>query len=149
MLLRYDPFRELDRLTDALAGRSAPQAPLDAYREGENFHVLVDLPGVDPSKIDLTVERDVLTIKAERTWPAPESAEVLVAERPQGSVTRRLLLGEAVDQDHIEARYDQGVLHIVLPVAERARVRKVEVASAGSKASAIEATHTEATQQSA
>jgi HSP20 family protein len=151
MLLRYDPFRELDRLTEAFGARGLNVAPLDAYRDGDQFHVLVDLPGVDPENIDLTVERDVLTIKAQRSWPEREGVETLVAERPQGSVTRRLLLGQTVSSDDIQANYDQGVLHLTIPSAETARVRKVEVTSgpAAMEGGAIEANHKEAASSAA
>lgn len=129
MLMRYDPFRELDRLTDGLARPPVNVAPLDAYRDGETFHVAIDLPGIEPSEIDLTVERNVLTVRSARSTSLGEGAEVLVAERPQGEMTRRLFLGESLDTDRIEASYDRGVLHLAIPVAAQARARKVEISS--------------------
>ncbi|MBW3645979.1 MAG: Hsp20/alpha crystallin family protein [Actinobacteria bacterium] len=132
MLMRYDPFRDIDRLTQQLAGeRRASAMPMDAYRENEHFVVQFDLPGVDPESIDLTVEKNALTVRAERMWQAGDGVEVLVAERPQGSFSRQLFLGEGLDPDRIEARYDQGVLTVTIPVAERAKARKIEVGTNG------------------
>ncbi len=132
MLMRYDPFRDIDRLTQQLAGeRRASAMPMDAYRENEHFVVQFDLPGVDPESIDLTVEKNALTVKADRSWQAGDGVEVLVAERPQGSFSRQLFLGEGLDPDRIEARYDQGVLTVTIPVAERAKARKIEVGTNG------------------
>ena len=129
MLMRYDPFREIDRFTEGLfgnAGRS-PWVPMDAYRRGDHVEVLFDLPGVQPDSIDLTVEKNVLTVKAERhRWPE-DGVEVLARERTQGSFSRQVLLGEALDADGIEAHYDHGVLRVTVPVAERAKPRKVEI----------------------
>ncbi len=132
MLMRFDPFRDIDRLTQQLAGeRRASAMPMDAYREDEHFVVQFDLPGVDPESIDLTVEKNALTVRAERSWQAGNGVEVLVAERPQGSFSRQLFLGEGLDADRIEARYDQGVLTVTIPVAERAKARKIEVGTNG------------------
>lgn len=138
MLMRFDPFRELDRLTEQV-WRTArvPVMPLDAYRQGDHVVVHVDLPGVPTSAIDLTVEKDVLTISAERSWEREEGVEVLAAERGQGKVTRQLFLGEGLDHDRVEASYEDGVLTVRIPVAEQAKPRKVEIASGG--APAIEA----------
>ena len=140
MLMRFDPFRELDRLTEQTwSGARLPAMPMDAYRRGDHFVVHFDLPGVDPSSIDLTVEKNVLTVSAERHWEPAEGNQVVVAERPQGRFSRQLFLGEGLDADHIEASYDQGVLTVTLPVAEAAKPRKVEI-TAGGGAKAIEAT---------
>lgn len=134
MLMRFDPFRELDRLTQQTWGngqaRPTPM-PLDAYRRGDRFLIHLDLPGVDPSTVDLTVEKNVLQIHAERSWRREESDEVVVAERPQGSFTRQLFLGEGLDPDRIEASYDKGVLTVTIPVAEQAKPRKVEINTGG------------------
>lgn len=127
MLMRFDPFRELDRLAESLAG-TRYSVPLDVYRRGDRFLVTVDLPGIDPSTIDVTVEKDVLTIKAERSWAPADGDEVIVLERPQGSFVRRLFLGEGLDSERISATYEHGVLTVVVPVAESAKPRKVEVA---------------------
>jgi HSP20 family protein len=130
MLVRYDPFRQLDRVTDQLFNGPAGRAtwmPFDAVRHGHEVVLTFDLPGVSPDAVDLTVERNVLTVKAERSWTPAEGDEVLAQERPQGAVTRQVLLGESLDTDHLDARYDAGVLTVVIPVAEQAKARKVEI----------------------
>jgi HSP20 family protein len=135
MLMRFDPFRELDRLAEQTwGGNRQPTMPMDAYRRGDHFVVHFDLPGVDPSSIDLTVEKNVLTVSAERHWQPDEGNQVVVAERPQGSFSRQLFLGEGLDPDGIEATYDGGVLTVQVPVAEQAKPRKVQVTSTGSSA---------------
>lgn len=131
MLMRFDPFAELDRLSRETFGRRPAVMPMDAYRSGERFVVRFDLPGVDPGSIDLTVEKNVLTVHAQRAWAPAEGEEVVVAERPQGTFSRQLFLGETLDSEHIDAHYDQGVLTLTVPVAERARPRKVEVSTGG------------------
>ena len=132
MLMRTDPFRELDRLTHQLFGTNGTASrpavmPMDAYRHGEQFVVQFDLPGVDPSSIDLDVERNVLTIKAERSPTYGEDVELQVAERPRGVFSRQLFLGDTLDADRIEAHYDAGVLTLRLPIAEKAKPRKIEI----------------------
>ena len=139
MLMRFDPFRELDRLTQpGWNGGRAPVMPIDAFRDGDRFVVVIDVPGVDPGTIDLTVEKNVLTISAERRWERGENLEVVVAERPQGSFSRQLFLGEGLDPERIEASYDNGVLRLTVPVAEQAKPRKVEITQGGSEPKAIE-----------
>jgi len=140
MLMRFDPFRELDRLAQQTTGGGRlPVMAMDAYRHGDSFVVHFDLPGVDPASIDLTVEKNVLTVSAERRWQPTEGDEVVVAERPQGSFSRQLFLGEGLDPERIEARYDNGVLTVSVPVAERAKPRKVEISSnGGGKAASID-----------
>jgi HSP20 family protein len=143
MLMRTDPFRELDRLTQQFFGANGTTArpavmPMDAYRDGEMFVVHFDIPGVDPSSIDLDVERNVLTVKAERAVSAPEGAEFQVAERPRGIFSRQLFLGDTLDAERIEASYDAGVLTLRVPVAEQAKPRKIEI-SGGSEAKQINA----------
>ena len=147
MLMRFDPFRELDRLTDeAFAGtraRTSPM-PLDAYREGERFYVAIDLPGVDPSSIDVDIEKNVLTVRAERPRTRTEGQEWVVNERRPGTFTRQLFLGDTLDVDAIAARYEHGVLTLEIPVAEKAKPRKVEVhLGEGSRPQAVEATSRE------
>ena len=130
MLMRFDPFRELDRLTQqSWSGQQARTAamPIDAYRRGDQFLVHFDLPGVDPASIELTVEKNVLTVGAERSWARKEGDEIVVAERPQGRFTRQLFLGEGLDPDRVAADYTQGVLTLTIPVAEQAKPRRVEV----------------------
>jgi len=136
MLMRTDPFRELDRFTQQLFGQngtwSRPAAmPMDAYRDGEQYVVHFDLPGVDPASVDLNVERNVLTVKAERTHRYSEDVELQVAERPRGVFSRQLFLGDTLDPDRIEATYDAGVLTLRIPVAERAKPRKIEITGGG------------------
>ena len=141
MLMRFDPFRELDQLTQqtAAAARRFPVMPMDAYREGDRFVLRFDLPGVDPASIDLTVEKNVLTVAASREWQLGDGAEVVASERPQGSFSRQLFLGESLDPDRIRAEYDQGVLTVTVPIAEQAKPRKVEIGSSGgSRPEAIE-----------
>jgi HSP20 family protein len=140
MLMRTDPFRELDRLTQQVFGTTARPAvmPMDAWREGEQFVVEFDLPGVDPESIDLDVERNVLTVKAER--PAREGSEEMVAaERPRGVFSRQLFLGDTLDTERIEASYSSGVLTLKVPVAERAKPRKISINSNGHDRQAINA----------
>ena len=148
MLMRFDPFREFDRLTSQLRGMARTALPLDAYREGDHWVAVLDLPGVDPASIDLTVEKNVLSVTAERNWQPQEGQEVLVAERPQGRFTRQLYLGDGLDTDRIQASYEHGVLTVHLPVAEQSKPRKVEITAgstgAGGGQGAIEAKATEA-----
>ncbi|WP_030299861.1 Hsp20/alpha crystallin family protein [Streptomyces katrae] len=134
MLMRTDPFRELDRLTQQVLGAAARPAAMsmDAFREGDAFVVELDLPGVDPESIDLDVERNVLDIRAERrTTASAENSDVLIAERPSGTFSRQLFLGEMLDADHIEASYEAGVLRLSIPVAEEAKPRKIEIRADG------------------
>ncbi|SCL72577.1 Hsp20/alpha crystallin family protein [Micromonospora peucetia] len=133
MLMRTDPFREIDRITEQFFGTAARPAvmPLDAYRDGDWFHAVLDLPGVDPDSIDCTVERNVLTVRAERRRPAGDNVELVAAERPMGTFTRRLFLGDTLDTDRLEAGYDNGVLTLRIPVAQRARPRRVTVTATG------------------
>lgn len=129
MLMRTDPFRDLDRLTEAVFGTSGRPAvmPMDAYRDDDMFLVHLDLPGVDADSIDLTVERNVLTVHAERKPSVGDTAERVVAERTYGVFSRQLFLGDTLDVENLTADYDAGVLTIKIPVAEQAKPRKVEV----------------------
>ncbi|MBO0877768.1 MAG: Hsp20/alpha crystallin family protein [Pseudonocardia sp.] len=143
MLMRTDPFRELDRLTQQVLGVNGTTArpavmPMDAYRDGETFVVHFDIPGVDPSSIDLDVERNVLTVKAERPVSGREGVDHQVAERPTGLFSRQIFLGDTLDAEHISASYDAGVLTLHVPIAEQAKPRKIEIA-AGSGAKQINA----------
>jgi HSP20 family protein len=139
MLMRTDPFRDLDRLTQ-LFGNSTPGTwsrpnpmPVDAYRSGDEFVVSFDLPGVTPDSIDLEVERNVLTVKAERRPTAvSEDAQMQIVERPLGVFSRQLFLGDTLDADRIEAGYENGVLTLRIPVAEQAKPRKITVSGAES-----------------
>ena len=138
MLMRFDPFRELDRLADQAwrAGRM-PVMPIDAYRHGDVFIVDFNLPGVEPSSIDLTIERNVLTVSAERTWQRQDGVDVVAAERPQGKFSRQLFLGDGLDSSKVEANYTNGVLTVRLPVADQAKPRKVEISAGADKGAAI------------
>jgi HSP20 family protein len=142
MLLRTtDPFRDFDRLTQQIFGTTNRPAvmPMDAWREGERFVIEFDLPGVAPGSIDLDVERNVLTVRAERV-PRNGDWEMLASERPRGVFSRQLVLGDNLDLDAIEASYDDGVLRLLVPVAEKAKPRKIEVTpSSDSGRTAIEA----------
>lgn len=137
MLMRFDPFREIDRLTDELAGSRARATtrsfPMDAYRRGDEFMVHFDLPGVQKDTIELTVERNVLTVKAERRFEQRGGDELVVSERPQGTFTRQLFLGDTLDSAAVRAEYADGVLSLTIPVAERAKPRRVEIATGGGR----------------
>ena len=134
MLMRTDPFRDLDRLTGAMFGTAARPTtlPMDAYRENGSFVVQVEIPGVDPESIDLTVEQNVLTIHAERRPGYENDVERIVAERSYGTFSRQLFLGDTLDADKLTAAYDAGVLTIRIPVAEQAKPRKIEISTNGS-----------------
>jgi HSP20 family protein len=121
MLVRYDPFRTFDRP----ARRS--WMPMDAVRHDQHVELRFDLPGVSPESIDVEVERNVLTVRAERSWTPAEGSEVLVRERAHGGITRQVTLGESLDTGRLEAAYDAGVLTLTIPVAEQAKPRKVEI----------------------
>jgi HSP20 family protein len=142
MLLRMDPFREFDRLFEAAsaaAGDTARTVPMDAVRQGDRVHVRFDLPGIDPDSVDLTVERNQLTLTAERRPLRQEGEEWLVAERPVGRFTRTLFLGDNLDADRIEASYEHGVLEVTIPVAEQAKPRKVSITAGSNGAESIPA----------
>jgi HSP20 family protein len=135
MLMRTDPFRELDRLTQQVFGTNGTLArpsamPMDAWRDGDTFYAEFDLPGVDPASIDLDVERNVVTVKAERPARASD-AELIAAERPRGVFSRQLILGDTLDTERIAASYDAGVLTLKIPVAEQAKPRKIAVNHSG------------------
>ncbi|GAA3487337.1 MULTISPECIES: Hsp20/alpha crystallin family protein [Streptomyces] len=141
MLMRTDAFRELDRLAQQMWGTAAHPAamPMDAYRSGDEFVVHFDLPGVDPESIDLDVERNVLTVRAERRSAAPEGAEMIAAERASGTHTRQLILGDTLDTERIDARYDAGVLSLRIPVTEKAKPRKISISGTGEQPRQINA----------
>ena len=131
MLMRTDPFRELDRFTQQVLGQMGTTArpavmPMDAWRAGDEFVVEFDLPGVDPGSVELDVERNVLTVKAERPALNGEH-ELIAAERPRGVFSRQLILGDNLDTEHVQASYETGVLRLRIPVAERAKPRKIAI----------------------
>ena len=142
LIRNTDPFREFDRLAQQLMGTTNRPAvmPMDAWREGDRFVIEFDLPGVAKESIDLDVERNVLTVRAERVARNGDW-EALASERPRGQFSRQLVLGDNLDLDRIEAAYADGVLRLVVPVAERAKPRKIEIAASPQDAdrTAIEA----------
>jgi HSP20 family protein len=137
MLLRFDPFRDFDRVLDAPTRPANPSIPFDAVRKDGRVVIHFDLPGVDPADVDLTVERDVLTLKASRDWTTTEGDEVITRERRHGEFVRQLHLGNNLDTGAIVATHEHGVLTVEIPVAETAKARKVEVSA--SRPAAIEA----------
>ena len=129
MLMRFDPFRELDRLADGPSGRRSPMMGMDAYRDGDHVTVHFDLPGIDPGSIDVTVEKNQLAVRAERRWEPAEDQDLIITERAQGTFSRSLFLGDGLDPERIEAGYEDGVLTLTIPVAETAKPRKITVGS--------------------
>jgi HSP20 family protein len=143
MLMRTDPFRELDRLSQQVFGTSGTLArpavmPMDAWRDGETFVVEFDLPAVNADSIELDVERNVVTVKAERPGRDGDT-EMIAAERPRGVFSRQLILGDTLDTEHIDASYDAGVLTLRIPVAEKAKPRKIVISSKTDDRQAINA----------
>lgn len=139
MLMRWDPFREIDRVAASLfdtAGASRTM-PMDAYRQGDDLYVHLDLPGVDADSIDLTVENNVLSVSARRSFDRTDSDQLIVSERPQGVFTRQVFLGEGLDTDRLDAGYDQGVLTVKVPVLESAKPRRIPVAVSSGEQTAI------------
>ena len=140
MLMRFDPFSEVERWAHQLsAGTKAGLVPMDAYRQGDHWVAEFDLPAFDPGSIDVTVEDNILTVHGERSWEPKEGEEILISERPQGGFTRRIALGEGLDADHVEASYEAGVLTVRLPVAEQAKPRKVEITTGAGQQQVLEA----------
>lgn len=142
MALTFDPFREMDRMTARLLGGGGAAAasswmPMDLYRAGDHYVVHVDLPGIDPGSIDLGIDAGTLTIQAERTIGGGDQRQWIAQERPAGRYMRQLSLGTDVDLDRIEASYEHGVLTLTIPVAERAKPRKIEVQHGGGGQSQI------------
>lgn len=149
MLIQNDPFREMDQLFSRFAGRNGNGQmlmPMDAYRRGENVWVHLDLPGVAADSLDIDVERGVLTISAERNWQREDGDQVYMAERPRGSFRRQVHLGDGLDPEGIEAHFDDGVLTLRVPVAEKAKPRKISIGTGHSskEPSAIDVESSEA-----
>jgi HSP20 family protein len=139
-LIRFDPFREFDRVFDqALNQARQPSFPMDAYRHGDTIVVHFDLPGVDPNSIDIEYERQTLNVTAERSWQPTEGDQLLAAERVHGKFQRQILLGEGLDTEGLKASYEQGVLTVTIPVAEKAKPRKINVELSGSEQKSIKA----------
>jgi HSP20 family protein len=144
MLMRTDPFREFDRVAQEVFGTSARPAamPIDAYRQGDEFVVQFDLPGVTTDSIVLTVERNVLTVHADRRRADDDGVELIVGERPHGTFSRQLFLGETLDAERLAADYDAGVLSVRIPVKEQAKPRRVNVTTGNDQRTSIPATAT-------
>jgi HSP20 family protein len=147
MLMRSDPFRELDRLTQQVFGTQGTLArpavmPMDAWRDGEVFVIELDVPGVRADSIDLDVEHNVVTVRAERPGSDPNK-EMLAAERPRGVFSRQLVLGDTLDTDNITASYDAGVLTIKIPVAEKSKPRKITIGNCAADSHVIERHYTD------
>jgi HSP20 family protein len=136
MLLQNDPFRDIDAWFDRMTGRASSNGswpmPMDAYKRGDDLWVDIDLPGVTADSVDIDVERNVLTVTAQRSWERKEGDQVYLAERHRGTFRRQVHLGDGLDADRIEARYNDGVLTLRIPVAEAAQPRKIQVQSGGS-----------------
>ncbi|MET0564958.1 MAG: Hsp20/alpha crystallin family protein [Acidimicrobiia bacterium] len=136
-----ETFPVYDRLTEELLSqRRVKQIPVDAYRHANEFKVLLDLPGIDPGSIELTVEKDILDVRATRNWVQVEGDQIQMTERPHGEFRRQLFLGESLDREHITATYENGVLTATIPVAEQAKPRKVEITDAEGELLALAAT---------
>lgn len=130
MLMRFDPFSDFDRISRQVWGNTRINfMPADAYRKDDRFYLHVDLPGVDPESIDVTVEKNNLSVSAERRWERNDDEQILLNERPTGSYSRQFFLGESLDTDAIEAGYDHGVLTLAIPIAETAKARKIAVST--------------------
>jgi len=129
MLMRTDPFRELDRLTQQVFGTAARPAamPMDAWQENGEFVVAFDLPGVNVDSVSLDIERNVLTVRAERRDPTQPNVELIASERPRGIFSRQLILGDTLDTEKVKAHYADGVLTLRIPVLEQAKPRKIEI----------------------
>lgn len=141
MVMRYDPFREADRQMQQLLGRmqeANSTMAMDAYRRGDSLFVHFDLPGVDPGSIELTAEQNTLTVRADRRWDPEADDQILAQERPQGTFTRQLMLGEHLDTQHVRAAYEDGVLTIEIPIAPQAKPRKIEVRAGRQRQGAID-----------
>jgi HSP20 family protein len=143
MLMRTDPFRDFDRLVDQALRPQLAVMPMDAYRERDRYVARFDLPGIDPSAIELTVEKNILTVAAERRWDT-EGLDVLASERQLGRISRQLYLGDGVDTEHVQASYERGVLTVTIPVSEHAKARRIAIGTGPSNAQAIEAKSTAA-----
>jgi HSP20 family protein len=140
MLMRTDPFRDLDRFAQQVLGTAARPAvmPMDAWREGDAFFVEFDLPGVDAESLDLDIERNVVTVRADRPAVDP-NRDMLANERPRGVFSRQLVLGDNLDTEHIDASYEDGVLRLRIPVSEKAKPRKIAIGHGANTREAVNA----------
>jgi HSP20 family protein len=151
MLLRFDPFRDIDRLTNEILGtpRVPQPMPMDCYRLGDTFFLHFDLPGIDTDTLDVTEENNTLTVRAQRPAAVPDDAVYLVAERPVGSYARRLVVGEGLNLEAITAGYHDGVLTLTIPVAEQAKPRRIDISHSQDSETALAASHTAISGQAA
>ncbi|MGW9404470.1 Hsp20/alpha crystallin family protein [Arthrobacter sp. NPDC055585] len=143
MATRFDPFRELDRFAQAVRSESLRHMPMDLYRQDDRYVLSLDLPGVDPGSVDIDVDGQLLTIRAERTLRGEEGVQWLSREREGGSFLRQLSLGQGIDTEGITAHYENGVLNVVIPVSEKARPRRIEVQSGSSASLGASESHRE------
>lgn len=149
-LMRFDPFRDLDRLSEHLmSGHPMRAMPMEAFRRGDAFYVALDLPGIDPDDAQVTVEGNVVSIHATRKPARQEGDELLVDERPHGEFSRQLFLGENLDGGKLAANFERGVLTLTIPVAERSKPRRVQIAASAPSARTVEATEATNGQQPA
>ena len=132
-MAQYDPFRDLDRLASSLLDtrRGPRRMPMDLYRDGDHYVLTADMPGIDPGSVDIDVDGQLLTIRAERTLTTGEGVKWITREREGVSFLRQLNLGQGIDTERISASYDNGVLSVTIPVSEKAKPRKIEVTSEG------------------
>lgn len=130
MLMRFDPFRDLDRMTDQLARTQRSVLAMDAVRDEHEVTIYIDVPGVATDDIDVSIEKNELTVTIERRW-RDEDKQVLSSERPQGSFSRRIMLSDALDLDGLKAKTSDGVLVISIPVAERSKPRRIDISRTG------------------
>ncbi len=144
MLMRFDPWREFDRMASQMLGDQRGRnlsMPMDAYRSQDHLVLHLDVPGIDADSIDLTVEKNVLTVTARRDgWSRDEATDIFANERPTGVFTRQVFLGEGLDYEAVEAEYTDGVLTVRVPVLETAKPRKVPISVTSGEREAIEAT---------
>jgi HSP20 family protein len=126
MLMKIDPFHTFDRISDR-TWPSGSRFPMDAFRDGDNVEIVIDVPGVDPDAIEVTVEKDVLTIKAARSTKPDGEVETILSERPSGTLTRRVYLARQLDGERLTATYEHGVLRLAVPVADSAKARRIEI----------------------
>ncbi len=147
-LMRFDPFRELDRLTERLLPGGVRAMPTEAFRRGDEFFVLLDVPGVDPNDVNVTVERNVVNVQADFISPRQEGDEPIIDERPHGRTSRQFFLGENLDATKLRADYDRGVLTLTVPVAEQSKPRQVQVASTPARTIDVESDRPQDAKQS-
>ncbi|PXX66557.1 HSP20 family protein [Nocardia tenerifensis] len=144
-MLRFDPFHDMDTLARQLLGETTGSArtprfmPMDLFKAGDHYVLNADLPGVDPGSVDVNVDNGTLTLRAQRSTPSEEGVQWIASERFAGTFMRQISLGDNVDADKISATYNNGVLSVTIPIAERAKPRRIQIASGSSDQKTIEA----------